>query len=150
MSLLDLLDGKGAVTELAVEGELVGGVAIRDLQDYVTYKVIPEGKECADLIVAEESENAIGEVLGKIAVTVVLASIGVVDVNHDDLPVSLAFINHGIGTEDLNLNHITSLVGLATNLANINGVVVTEEASILILVHGVLPSYTFNEHQVQK
>jgi len=65
---------------------------------------------------------------------------GVVDVNNKDLPVGLSFIEEGHDTEDLDLLDLTGVTDGLSNLADVEGVVVTVSASLGVLDGGVFPS----------
>ena len=54
-----------------------------------------------------------------------LWSEGVVDVDDDDFPVCLAFVEEGHDAEDLDLFHLTSVTNLLADLADVKRVVVT-------------------------
>lgn len=75
---------------------------------------------------------------------IVLGGIRIIDINDEDLPVSLTLVDHCVGAEDLDLDNVTGLVRLATNLADINGIVVTKVTSVRVLVHGVFPGCTWS------
>ena len=65
---------------------------------------------------------------------------GVVDVNNKDLPVGLSFIEEGHDTEDLDLLDLTGVTDGLSNLADVEGVVVTVSAGLGVLYGGVFPS----------
>jgi hypothetical protein len=66
----------------------------------------------------------------------------VVDVDDDDLPVSLALVNQGHGAENLDLLDLTGVANQLTNLANIERVVVTTGLGLGVVDVGVLPGLT--------
>lgn len=68
-----------------------------------------------------------------------LGSQGVVDVNDNDLPVSLLLVEEGHDTEDLDLLDLTGLGDELTNLADVERVVVTLGLGLGVDRVGVLP-----------
>lgn len=68
-----------------------------------------------------------------------LGSKGVVDINDNDLPVSLLLVEKGHDTEDLDLLHLTGVADKLTNLANIERIVVTLGLGLGVDGIGVLP-----------
>jgi hypothetical protein len=64
---------------------------------------------------------------------------GVVDIDDQDLPVGLALIEQGHDAEDLDLLDLTGVADGLSDLADIEGVVVTVSASLGVLDVGVLP-----------
>jgi hypothetical protein len=63
----------------------------------------------------------------------------IVDVNDDDLPVSLALVEQSHDTEDLDLLDLTGLGDELTNLADVERVVVTLSLGLGVGDVGVLP-----------
>jgi hypothetical protein len=68
-----------------------------------------------------------------------LGSEGVVDVDDEDLPVGLTLVEESHDTEDLDLLDGTDGADRLTDLANVEGVVVTVGLGLGVLVRGVLP-----------
>ena len=68
-----------------------------------------------------------------------LGSERVVNVDDDDLPVSLTLIKEGHDTENLDLLDLASVTDLFANLANIEGIVVTLGLGFGVRMIGVLP-----------
>jgi hypothetical protein len=64
---------------------------------------------------------------------------GVVDVNNQDLPVGLALVEQGHDTEDLDLLDLTGVADSLSDLADVEGVVVTVGAGLGVLDARVLP-----------
>jgi hypothetical protein len=65
---------------------------------------------------------------------------GVVDINDKDLPVGLSLIEEGHDTEDLDLLDLTGVTDGLSDLADIEGVVVTVSAGLGVLDGRVFPS----------
>lgn len=130
----ELLPGLGALTDnvhgvllvlaLAAEGELVLRLAIGDFVD-------------AEPLVggAEKARQVSLDILD----VVELGGERVVDVNDDDLPVSLALVEQSHDTEDLDLLDLTRLGDELTNLADVERVVVTLSLGLGVGDVGVLP-----------
>lgn len=68
-----------------------------------------------------------------------LRSKGVVDVNDNDLPVSLLFVEKGHDTEDLDLLDLAGVANKLTDLADIERVVVTLGLGLGVDGVGVFP-----------
>ena len=83
----------------------------------------------------DESRKVVLDVLD----IVQLGSEGVVDINDDDLPVGLALVEESHDTEDLDLLHLADVADLLTDLADIEGVVVTLGLGLGVDGDGVLP-----------
>lgn len=81
-----------------------------------------------------------GEVSLHILDIVQSRSKGVVDVDDEDFPVSLAFVEEGHDTEDLDLLDLASVGNGFTDFADVKGVIVTVGAGLGVLDVGVLPS----------
>lgn len=130
----ELLPGLGALSDdvhgvllvlaLAAEGELVLGLAIGDLVD-------------AEPLVGGTEKTR--QVSLDILDVVELGGERVVDVNDDDLPVSLALVEQSHDTEDLDLLDLTRLGDELTNLADVERVVVTLSLGLGVGDVGVLP-----------
>lgn len=130
----ELLPGLGALTDnvhgvllvlaLAGEGELVLGLAIGNLVD-------------AEPLVGGTEEA--GQVALDVLDIVELGSQGVVHVDDDDLPVSLALVEQSHDTEDLDLDDISGLVDKLTDLADVERVVVTVGLGLRVCDVGILP-----------
>jgi len=118
------LVGESLVFVLTIESEIVLGLAIWDL-------------------VGSEPFSGVGEVawlkVFNVFEVVDLVSELVFDVDADDLPVGLSFVDHGEDTESFDLDDFTSSRNSGTDFADINGVVVTTFVSVLVNVLGVLP-----------
>ena len=68
-----------------------------------------------------------------------LGSKRVVDINDNDLPVSLLLVEKGHDTKDLDLLHLTGVANELTNLADIERIVVTLGFGLGVDGVGVLP-----------
>jgi hypothetical protein len=123
-ALTDNVHGVLLVLALAREGELVLGLAVGDLVD-------------AEPLVGGTQKA--GQVAFDVLNIVQLGGQGVVDVDHDDLPVSLALVEQSHDTEDLDLDDISRLVDKLTDLADIERVVVTVGLGLGVCDVGVLP-----------
>jgi hypothetical protein len=113
------------VLALAGEGELVLGLAIRDLVD-------------TEPLVGGPQET--GKVALDILNVVELGSKRVIDVNDNDLPVSLLFVEESHDTEDLDLLDLTRLADKLANLAHIQWVVVSLGLGLWVNDIWVFPS----------
>lgn len=114
-----------SVLALTAEGELVLRLAIRDLVD-------------AEPLVSSTQKTR--EVTLNILNVVDLGSVGVLDINSDDLPVSLTLVEEGHDTQDLDLLDLASVANSLTDLANVERIVVTNGLSFRMGVVRVLPS----------
>jgi hypothetical protein len=123
-ALTDNVHGVLLVLALAREGELVLGLAVGDLVD-------------AEPLVGGTQKA--GQVALDVLNVVQLGSQGVVDVDDNDLPVSLALIKQSHDTEDLDLDDISRLVDKLTDLADVERVVVTVGLGLGVCNVGVLP-----------
>lgn len=121
---VDLWQYELLVLALASEGELVLGLAIGDLVD--TEPLVGG---------TEETRQVSLDVLD----VVQLRSKRVVDVDDNDLPVSLLLIEQGHDTEDLDLLDLATVANKLTNLADIERVVVTLGLGLRVDSIGVLP-----------
>jgi hypothetical protein len=123
-ALSDYVHGVLLVLALAAEGELVLGLAIGDFVD-------------AEPFVggAEKARQVSLDILN----VVKLGGERVVDVNDDDLPVSLALVEQSHDTEDLDLLDLTDLGDELTNFADVERVVVTLSLGLGVGNVGVLP-----------
>lgn len=124
LALLDDIEGVGLVLGLAAERELVLGLAVGDLVDA---EPLVRGTEQAR------------EVALDVLDVVHLGGVGVLDVDGDDLPVGLAIVEQGHHTENLDLLDLTSVANSLTDLANVEGIVVTNSLRVGVLVVRVLP-----------
>jgi len=124
VGLVDDLHGVFLVFGLAGEGELVLGLAIRDLVDPEPLIGCP---------------NETWQVTLDILDIVQLGSERVVNVDDDDLPVGLTLVKEGHDTENLDLLDLASVTNLFADLANIEGIVVTLCLGFRVRVVGVLP-----------
>lgn len=68
-----------------------------------------------------------------------LWSEGVVDIDHDDFPVCLAFVEQGHDAKDLDLFHLTSVTDLLADFADIERVIVALCLGLCMDVGRVLP-----------
>ena len=80
-----------------------------------------------------------GEVVLDVLDVVQLGGKRVVDVDDDDLPVGLALVEESHDTEDLDLLHLADVADLLTDLADIEGVVVTLGLGLGVGRLGVFP-----------
>lgn len=80
------------------------------------------------------------EVLVYVLNVVDLSSEGIVDVDADNLPVSLALVDHGVGAQNLGHDNLTSVVLDGGDLNSIQRIVVTVGLCVRVLDGGVLPS----------
>lgn len=124
-TLVDDILGVLLVLALAGEGELVLGLAVGDLVD-------------TEPLVGGTHET--GQVALNILNVVKLRGQSVVDVDDNDLPVGLLFVNQGHDTEDLDLLDLTGVADELTDLANVERVVVTLGLGLRVNGVGVLPS----------
>jgi hypothetical protein len=69
---------------------------------------------------------------------------GILDVNDDDLPVGLAFIEKGHNTENLDLLHLTNIADLLADLADIEGIVVALGLGLGVRLGGIFPGLHIN------
>lgn len=69
---------------------------------------------------------------------------GVVDINDNDLPVGLAFIQQGHDTKNLDLLDLADSGNLLANLDNINRIVVTTGLSLRVGSVGIFPGLSIN------
>lgn len=113
------------VLALAGEGELILGLSVGDLVD-------------AEPLVGGTEKT--GQVALDILDVVQLGGKGVVDVDNDDLPVSLLLVEQGHNSEDLDLLDLTNVADELADLANVERVVVTLSLGLGVNGVGVLPS----------
>mmetsp|Transcript_26105 Transcript_26105/g.29042 ORF Transcript_26105/g.29042 Transcript_26105/m.29042 type:complete len:219 (+) Transcript_26105:111-767(+) len=95
-----------------------------------------------DLVVAQELEYLLQFSwvnLFDIFELVNLAGLWVVDVNGNNFPVSLAFVNHSVNAYYFDGNGIASVMLYVTNLANVQRIVITFSFSALMGLGRVLP-----------
>lgn len=85
-----------------------------------------------------------GEVVLDVLDVVQLGREGVVDVDDDDLPVSLALVEEGHDAEDLDLLDLADVADLLANFADIEGIVVTLGLSLGVGCVGVFPGLFHN------
>jgi hypothetical protein len=83
------------------------------------------------------STEEAGEVALEVLDRVDLAGKGVVDVDDNDLPVGLTLVKEGHDTEDLDLLDLASVADSLTDLADVEGVVVTVGTGLGVLVPDV-------------
>ena len=119
------------VLTLAREGELVLGLSVGDLVD--TEPLVGGTEETRELAL---------DILG----VVELRSKRVADINDKDLPVGLPLVKKSHHTEDLDLLDLTGVADKLTNLANIQGVVVTLGLGLVVGRVGVFPGLDGNTH----
>lgn len=112
------------VLALAREGELVLGLAVRDLVD-------PEPLVGG----AQQTRQVTLDILN----VVQLGSERVVDVNDNDLPVGLLLIKQSHHTKDLDLLDLTGVADQLTNLADVERVIVTLGLGLWVNDVGVFP-----------
>lgn len=123
-ALVDNVHGVLPVLALAGESELVLGLSVGDLVD--TEPLVGGAQKA-------------GQVALDILNVVELGGKGVVDVNDDDLPVSLLLVEKGHDTEDLDLLDLAGVADELADLANVEGVVVTLGLGLGVDNVGVLP-----------
>lgn len=123
-ALVDDVHGVLLVLALASEGELVLGLSVGDLVD-------------TEPLVGGTEET--GQVALDILNIVELGGKRVVDVDDNDLPVSLLLVKKGHDTEDLDLLHLASVTDQLANLADVERVVVTLGLGLGVNNVGVLP-----------
>lgn len=85
-----------------------------------------------------------GKVVLDILNVVQLGRKGVVDVDDDDLPVGLALVEECHDAEDLDLLDLADVADLLTDLAHIEGIVVTLGLGLRVGRLGVLPCLFHN------
>ena len=68
-----------------------------------------------------------------------LWSEGIMDIDDDDFPVCLAFVEQGHDAEDLDLLDLAGVTDLLANLADIEGVIITLGLGLCMGVVRVLP-----------
>ena len=86
------------------------------------------------------STDESGKVVLDVLNVVQLGRERVVDVDDDDLPVGLALVKESHDTENLDLLDLADVTDLLTNLADIEGVVVTPGLGLGVSGLRVLPS----------
>lgn len=123
-ALVDDVHGVLLVLALASKGELVLGLSVGNLVD-------------TEPLVGGTEET--GQVALNILNVVELGGKRVVDVNNDDLPVSLLLVKQGHDTEDLDLLHLASVTDQLANLAHVERVVVALGLGLGVDNVGVLP-----------
>lgn len=123
-ALVDNVHGVLLVLALAGEGELVLGLSIGDLVD-------------TEPLVGGTEET--GQVALNILNVVELGGKRVVDIDDNDLPVSLLLVKQGHDTEDLDLLHLASVADQLADLADVKRVVVTLGLGLGVDNVGVLP-----------
>ena len=123
-ALADDVHGVLLVLALAGEGELVLGLAIGDLVD-------------AEPLVGGAEEA--GKVALDILDVVELGGQGVLDVDDDDLPVSLLLVKKSHDAQNLDLLHLAGVADELADLADVERVVVTLGLGLGVDVVGVLP-----------
>lgn len=74
-----------------------------------------------------------------------LGSKGIVDVNDNDLPVSLLLVEKGHDTEDLDLLDLARVADKLANLADVERVVVTLGLGLGVNRVGILPGLSRND-----
>jgi len=124
-TLADDVKSVALVLALASEGKLVLGLAIRNLVD--TEPLVGG---------TEETRKVSLDILD----VVQLGGERVVDINDNDLPVSLLLVEESHDTEDLDLLDLASVTNELTDLANIERVVVTLSLGLRVNGVGILPS----------
>jgi hypothetical protein len=108
-----------------VEGDGVNGRLLTDLVD-------PEPLVCGP----DEAREMPLDILN----VVQLRGEGVVDIDNDDFPVGLAFIEEGHNSKHLDLLNLTNVAKLLADLTDIQGVVVTTGFGLGVGLIGVFPS----------
>jgi hypothetical protein len=86
------------------------------------------------------STDEAGEMTLDILNVVQLGRQWVLDIDDEDLPVGLAFVEEGHDTEDLDLLHLSNITHLFTDLADVQRIVVTSGLCLGMLLSGILPS----------
>jgi len=129
VGLGDDLISESLVFVLAIEGEVVLGLAIWDL-------------------VGSEPLSGVGEIAWfeffDVLEVVDLVSELVFDVDAHDLPVSLSFVDHGEDSESFDLDDLTTSRNSWTDFAKIDGIVITAyDDENLDLLELWLPSLVF-------
>jgi len=124
VGLMDNLHSVLLVLSLAGEGELIFGLSVGDLVDPEPLVGSPD-----------ETRQVTLDVLD----VVQLGSEGVGNVDDDDFPVGFTLIEKGHDTENLDLFDLANITDLFTDLANIEGIVVTLGLGLRVRVVGILP-----------
>jgi len=106
------------------EGECIFGLSIGDLVD-------PEPLICG----SDETREMPLDILN----VVQLWGQGVIDIDYNDLPVGLAFIEEGHDAKNFNLLDLTNVAKLLADLADIQRVVVTASFGLGVGLVGVFP-----------
>jgi hypothetical protein len=143
------------VLSLARESELVFGLAVGNFVDPV------EGRTCQSIVTRVNTReepfgrgkkegyapeplvggtHEAGEVTFDIFNIVQLGCERVLDVDDEDLPVGLAFVEKGHDAEDLDLFDLPDITHLFTDLADVQRIVVTPGLGLSMQLSGVLPS----------
>lgn len=85
------------------------------------------------------SPDKAGEMALNILNVVQLGRKGVLDVDDDDFPVGLAFVEEGHDTKDLDLLDLADIADLLADLANVKGIIVSLGLSFGMRLSGVFP-----------
>jgi len=125
VALVNDLSSVLAVFGLTGEGELVLGLSIGNFVD-------------AEPFIGRTDETR--KVTLDILNVVELGSERVVDIDDENLPVGLTFVEESHDTEDLYLLDLTSVTNGLSNFANVERVVITESLGFGVSVGRVLPS----------
>ena len=73
---------------------------------------------------------------------------GVLDINDDDFPIGLAFVEEGHDTKNLDLLDLADIAYLLTNLADVQGIVVPLGLGFGVHLRGVLPGLRVTQSAV--
>jgi len=125
VALVNDLSSVLAVFGLTGEGELVLGLSIGNFVD-------------AEPFIGRTDETR--KVTLDILNVVELGSERVVDIDDENLPVGLTFVEESHDTEDLYLLDLTSVTNCLSDFANVERVVITESLGFGVSVGRVLPS----------
>mmetsp|Transcript_23214 Transcript_23214/g.34623 ORF Transcript_23214/g.34623 Transcript_23214/m.34623 type:complete len:232 (-) Transcript_23214:251-946(-) len=122
MCLLDDLLGLLSIKVFLIKSKSVEGLVIRCL--------VPTEP------LANTRKNSIRNIIN----VVVFSSKRIIGGDSNDLPVKFSIVNHCDASESLDFNDAAAVDGLGANLDNIDGIVISKDLELGVLLIGVLPS----------